>query len=77
MRTANPEVLARIAGWDAPLTDVVRRMRCSKCGGHGCTAAVRPQMKLVKDEVYIKPGSILVGPLQADSFSRALTSDIR
>jgi hypothetical protein len=32
-RTANPETLAKIAGWDATLADVVKRMRCSKCGG--------------------------------------------
>ena len=44
-RTANPEVLARIAGWDAALGDVIKRMRCSKCNAHGCTATVRPETK--------------------------------
>jgi hypothetical protein len=37
--------LARLAGWDARLTEVVKRMRCSKCGKRQCTAAVRPETK--------------------------------
>jgi hypothetical protein len=36
---------AALAGWDALLTDVVRRLRCSQCGKRKCTATVRPEMK--------------------------------
>jgi hypothetical protein len=31
-RRTLPRTLAGIAGWDAKLTDVVRRMRCFNCG---------------------------------------------
>jgi hypothetical protein len=44
-RTAQPKTLAALAGWDALLTDVVRRLRCSQCGKRRCTATVRPEMK--------------------------------
>ncbi len=44
-RAANPETLARIAGWDAALADVIKRMRCSKCGARKCTVNVRPETK--------------------------------
>jgi hypothetical protein len=27
-RTAQPQTLAALAGWDAPLADVVKRLRC-------------------------------------------------
>ena len=40
-RTASPSTLARFAGWDALLADVVKRMRCSKCGEHKCRMTVR------------------------------------
>jgi len=44
-RTAQPQTLARLAGWDAPLADVVKRLRCSQCGKRQCKAAVRPETK--------------------------------
>jgi len=45
VRLARPETLARIAGWDADLTIVARRLRCSKCGARQCSVAVRPEVK--------------------------------
>jgi hypothetical protein len=33
-----PATIAAFAGWDANLSDVVRRLRCSKCGEKKCTA---------------------------------------
>ena len=45
VRTAKPAVLARIAGWDALLSDVVKRLRCSKCGMNSCSATFRPETK--------------------------------
>jgi len=44
-RTAQPQTLAALAGWDALLLDVVRRLRCSKCGTRRCKATVRPETK--------------------------------
>ena len=44
-RQARPKTFAGLAGWDALLTDVVRRLRCSQCGKRRCTATVRPEMK--------------------------------
>jgi hypothetical protein len=44
-RTANPRTLARLAGWDATLKDVVSRLRCSQCGKRTCSASVRPETK--------------------------------
>ena len=44
-RTAQPKTLAHLAGWDALLTDVVRRLRCSQCGKRKCSAKVRPETK--------------------------------
>lgn len=37
-RRCSPHTLAALAGWDAELKDVVRRMRCSKCNQRRCTA---------------------------------------
>ncbi len=39
-RRCRPETLARIAGWDARLEAVARRMRCSKCARRGCRVRV-------------------------------------
>jgi hypothetical protein len=39
-RRASPHTLAKFCGWDAKLEDVVRRMRCSKCGERKCSARV-------------------------------------
>jgi hypothetical protein len=44
-RKADPEVLAKIAGREAALADVLKRLRCSKCGVHGCMAKVLPATK--------------------------------
>lgn len=44
-RTARPQTLARMAGWDALLVDVVKRMRCSKCGARKCSVELRPETK--------------------------------
>lgn len=44
-RAASPATLARFAGWDALLVDVVKRMRCSKCGAHKGRVRVRPETK--------------------------------
>jgi hypothetical protein len=44
-RTAQPQTLAAVAGWDAPLADVVRRLRCSQCGRRLCSVTVRHETK--------------------------------
>ena len=44
-RTAQPKTLAHLAGWDAALDEVIKRLRCSKCGKRGCTASVRAETK--------------------------------
>lgn len=44
-RSAQPSTLAAIAGWDALLQDLVKRLCCSRCGQRGCTASVRPETK--------------------------------
>jgi hypothetical protein len=44
-RHANPQTFAHIAGWDAKLDDVVKRLRCSKCGKRQCSATVRHETK--------------------------------
>jgi hypothetical protein len=41
-RRVYPRTLAGIAGWDARLIDVVKRLRCSKCGRRGCEAKPVP-----------------------------------
>jgi hypothetical protein len=44
-RQARPRTFAALAGWDALLSDVVKRLRCSQCGKRRCTATVRPELK--------------------------------
>lgn len=44
-RTARPQTFAAIAGWDALLADVVKRLRCSRCGKRKCSATVRGETK--------------------------------
>jgi hypothetical protein len=44
-RIAQPQTLAGLAGWDALLADVVKRLRCSHCGKRGCSATVRLETK--------------------------------
>jgi hypothetical protein len=36
-RRTTPHMIAHIMGWNAKLTDVARRMRCSTCGAKKCT----------------------------------------
>ncbi len=44
-RTAQPKTFAALAGWEAVLADVVKRLRCSRCGKRRCSATVRPETK--------------------------------
>jgi hypothetical protein len=44
-REARPQTLAALAGWDALLSDVIKRLRCSKCGRRKCSATVRRETK--------------------------------
>jgi len=37
-RRCYPNTLASFAGWDAKLADVVKRLRCAKCGEKKCIA---------------------------------------
>jgi len=41
-RKAIPKTFANVAGWDALLADVVKRLRCSKCGKKKVMATVAP-----------------------------------
>jgi hypothetical protein len=43
--TAQPETLAALAGWDALLATVVKRLRYLRCGRRRCSATVRPETK--------------------------------
>jgi hypothetical protein len=36
-RTADPQILGRLYGWDSRLEDVAKQMRCPKCGKKQCT----------------------------------------
>jgi hypothetical protein len=44
-RIAQPQTLAQWAGWDAALVDVVKRLRCSRCGSRRCSVTVRAETK--------------------------------
>jgi hypothetical protein len=44
-RTAEPHTLGRLCGWDAKLTDVEKKMRCSKCGEKKCSLRAVPPTK--------------------------------
>ena len=44
-RVARPHSLASLAGWDALLVDLVKRLRCSHCGKRRCSATARPAIK--------------------------------
>lgn len=35
VRVTEPHVLAKILGWETPLTTVAQRLRCSKCHARG------------------------------------------
>ena len=45
VRIARPQTLAKMAGWDAELMAVAKRLRCSKCGARQCSVAVRAESK--------------------------------
>jgi hypothetical protein len=44
-RTAQPQTLATLAGWDALLADVLKPLRCAHCSERRCSATVRPETK--------------------------------
>ena len=44
-RHARPQTFARIFGWDATLAEVLKKLRCSKCGKRQCNASVRHETK--------------------------------
>jgi hypothetical protein len=44
-RTAEPQTLGRLCGWDSRLEDVAKRMRCSKCGKKQCALRAFPPQK--------------------------------
>lgn len=44
-RHADPHTLGKLCGWDARLDDVVKRLRCSKCGKKKCTWRAYPPHK--------------------------------
>jgi hypothetical protein len=42
-RQTEPHMLAKLLGWDTKLTDIAKRMRCSKCNSRGeCELIARP-----------------------------------
>jgi hypothetical protein len=45
VRQASPQTLAALAGWDARLADLAKRLRCSKCGARQCSVSVRHEHK--------------------------------
>ena|SRR5271155_5728697 len=44
-RQTYPNLLAHMCGWDAPLTSVEKRLRCSKCGQKRCQIRAVPLHK--------------------------------
>ena len=44
-RQASPRTLAALVSWDARLEDLVKRLRCSKCGRRECSVSVRHEHK--------------------------------
>jgi hypothetical protein len=44
-RRCYPRTFAAIAGWDANLKDVIKRLRCSKCGERKCEAKATRSVK--------------------------------
>jgi hypothetical protein len=44
-RKADPATLGRLCGWDSRLTDVAKRMRCSKCGKKRCSLRAFPPQR--------------------------------
>lgn len=44
-RATQPQAIAARVGWGALLSDVVKRMRCGRCGKRGCSVTVRRESK--------------------------------
>jgi len=44
-RRCYPRTLAALSSWDTRLDDVVKRMKCSKCGKKKCTATIIEETK--------------------------------
>jgi hypothetical protein len=44
-RTTQPTTLGRLCGWNARLSEVAKRMRCSKCNKKNCTLRAVPPRK--------------------------------
>jgi hypothetical protein len=44
-RRCAPRALAALTSWDSKLADVVRRLRCSKCGERKCKARTYEMIK--------------------------------
>ena len=45
-RTTEPHALAKLLGWETPLTTVAARLRCSRCGARGeCALTAMNQPK--------------------------------
>lgn len=52
-RTTDPHALAKLLGWETPLTTVAARLRCSKCNVRGeceLTAVSRARPREYRDE---------------------------
>ncbi len=44
-RTAVPKALGRLCGWDSKISDIAKRLRCSKCGKKQCDLRAMPPRK--------------------------------
>jgi hypothetical protein len=44
-RATQPHAIAARVGWEALLTDVVKRMRCGRCRKRACSVTVRRETK--------------------------------
>ncbi len=45
IRALQPVAIATQVGWDALLSDVVKRMRCGRCRQRACSVSVRRETK--------------------------------
>ena len=43
VRITEPRMLAKIVGWDTPLSTLEKRLRCSSCGGKDCELTANPR----------------------------------
>jgi hypothetical protein len=44
-RQSYPKTLAHLCGWDAPLQQLEKRLRCSKCGKKSCRIRAVPMQR--------------------------------